>query len=138
MIRVRFLTQVTATGAAILSLPMVGCAASPADAVSTGAEAETGITAGAGTLTMHSYELNYGSVTGGDEFLRVGERLTAAISFSQAVEMLYVGDAGDEDAITAINHDPSKLKLSLKVFATKFDDTKLDLPALPMTFAPGA
>jgi hypothetical protein len=137
MIKVRFLTQVTATGAAILSLPMVGCAASHADGVSTGAQAETGITAGAGTLTMHSYDLGYASSTGGDEFLRVGERLTAAIAFSEAVEMLYVGDAGDEDAIAAINRDPSKLKLSLKVLATKFDDTKVDLPAMPMTFAPG-
>ena len=139
MIKVRFLTQVTATGAAVLSLPMVGCAAShAADDVSTGAEAETGITAGAGTLTMHSYDLTYASKTGGDEFLRVGERLTAAISFAQAVDMLYVGDAGDEEAITAINRDPSKLKLTLKIFATKFDDTKMDLPSLPVTFAPGA
>jgi hypothetical protein len=137
MIKVRFLTQVTATGAALLSLPMVGCAASQPDAVSTGAEAETGITAGAGTLTMHSYDLSYTSTTGGDEFLRVGERLTAAIAFNEAVEMLYVGDAGDEDAITAINRDPTKLKLSLKVLATKFDGTLVDLPALPMTFAPG-
>ena len=135
MVKVRLLTGV---GAAVLAIPAVGCAVDHQEDVASDSANQTESDPGSGSLALHSYAMNYGSTSGGDEFLRVGEKLKASLSFDDALDMLYVGDAGDQAAIAALRADPSKLKLSLKVSYTKFDETKIDAPALPVTFAAGA
>jgi hypothetical protein len=140
MIRVRLLTQIAGAGAAIASLPMMlGCSGTDHETSATqaGDLAETGIEAGTGTLAFYNYAFQYRSTSNGDEFVRVGERLQAQISFYDAVNLLW-RDASDQALIESIKQDPSKLTLTLKLTYTKFDDTKFDATPLPITFSPGA
>lgn len=136
MVKVRILTGV---GAAVLTIPAVGCAVDHQDddVASDSSNQTQAIDPGAGALTLHSYSMFYGSTSGGDEFVRVGEKLKVTLAFNEALDMLYVGDAGDQAAIDALRADPSKLSLVAKVTYTKFDESKSDV-TLPVTFAPGA
>jgi hypothetical protein len=93
--------------------------------------------AGAGSIALHDWALAYSSTSGGDEFMRVGERLTVSLSVDEAIELLYAGDPGDDAVVQVLRGDPSKLKLALQIRYTKFDETKSDV-TLPMTFASGA
>lgn len=132
MIRVRLLSQVTAAGAALASLPtlMTGCATTT-DGAQQGEMADTAISAGTGTLTLYNYAFQYKSTsTGGDEFIRVGERMTAAISFTDAMHLL-------DDPNNAVSAgDTDSLKLTLQITYRKFDDTTSQA-LYPVTFAPG-
>jgi hypothetical protein len=138
MIRVRLLTQVAAAGTAMVSLPAIGCAATHGEDLSDGALAETAISAGSGTLTLNNWSMLYASTSNGDEFLRVGERLTANVAFDEAVDMLFFGDLGDREAVDAIRRDPSKLKLTFRATYRRFDDSKVELAPVAVTFARGA
>lgn len=139
MIRVRLLSQIAGASAAIASLPlMAGCTADPAsDATQEGDLAESTVSAGSGTLAFYNYMLQYRSTSNGDEFVRVGERLRAEISFYDAVNLLW-HDSQDDALVKKVRQDPSKLQLSLKVTYTKFDDARVEAPLLPVTFSPGA
>lgn len=138
MIRVRLLTQVAGATAAIASLPMMaGCSAdNETSATQSGELAENQVQAGSGTLAFYNYALQYRSTSNGDEFVRVGERLKAEISFYDAVNLLW-RDSSDQALIEKVRQDPSKLSLSLKLTYTKFDDSKVEAPLLPITFTPG-
>lgn len=72
--------------------------------------------------------LQYRSTSNGDEFVRVGERLRAEISFYDAVNLLW-HDSQDDALAKKVRQDPSKLQLSLKVTYTKFDDARVEAPA---------
>jgi hypothetical protein len=131
-------TQLAGATAAIASLPMMaGCTAEQdTSATQSGELAENGVQAGTGTLAFFNYALQYRSTSNGDEFVRVGERLRSEISFYDAVNLLW-RDSSDEALVKKVQQDPSKLSLSLKLTYTKFDDSKLEAPLLPITFTPG-
>lgn len=138
MIRVRLLTKVGVAGAAIASLPalITGCAADPNQSISEGEQAQTGIEAGSGTLSLYAYSVRYQSTTNGDEFIRVGERLTGKVGLNDVLNLIYV-DPTDRPVIEALRADPTKLTLSMTVTYTHFDDSKTEA-TLPVTLAPGA
>lgn len=142
MIKVRILTGMTAASAAALAIPSIaGCSADDAtqDGVATGAEQHnTESIAGSGNLALHSYALNYTSTTGGDEFIRVGEKMTVAVAFNDVLDKIaYQYDPSQAALRAALTADPSKVALTLKVTYTHFDESKV--PAdFAMTWAPGA
>jgi hypothetical protein len=141
MIKVRILTGMTAATAAVLAIPsLTGCSAEAANQdVGTGAESNnTESIAGSGNIALHSYSLNYTSTSHGDEFLRVGEKMTVAVAFNDVLDKIaYQYDASHAALRTALSADPSKLKLTLKLTYTKFDEGKATND-LAMTWAPGA
>ena len=76
MIKVRILQRLTTVGAAALTLPsLVACTTSSTDDVGSESSNNTESVAGSGVLSVHGWRIYYGSTSGGDEFVRVGERL---------------------------------------------------------------
>ncbi len=139
MIKVRLLTGVTAATAAVLSFPaLTGCAADATTEDGSSTEDNTESLAGSGALTLHAYSLTYGSTSGGDELVRAGEKLKIACSLDDVLQLLYVGNAGDKEAVEAARKDPSSLKATARIRYTKTDGATYDAPAMPLSFAPGA
>ena len=141
MIKVRILTGMTAASAAALAIPsLAGCTADDgAQDVATGSEQHnTESIAGSGNLALHSYALNYTSRSGGDEFIRVGEKMTVAVAWSDVLDKIaYQFDPSQAALRAALTADPSKLALTLKVTYTKFDESKAPQD-FAMTWAPGS
>jgi hypothetical protein len=140
MIKVRILQGVTAAGAAALALPsLAGCSADATqDTTSTDSANNTASIAGSGNLALHSYSLHYTSTSGGDEFLRVGEKMTVAVAWSDVLDKIaYQFDPAQAALRAALSADASKVKLTLKLTYTKFDESKMP-SSLTMTWAPGA
>ena len=142
MVKVRFLSSVTAAGAAALHLTsLAGCSADDAtqDQVGTGTENNTEAVAGSGTVTLHSYALHYSSTSGGDEFLRVGEKMTVAVDFNDVLDTIaYQYDPSQAALRADLKANPDKIKLALKATYTKFDEAKIAAPELAMPWAPGS
>ena len=139
MIKVRILQGLTAAGAAALALPsLAGCTSDATeDAIGNDSANNTESIAGSGNLALHSYSLHYTSTTGGDEFLRVGEKMTVAVAWSDVLDKLaYQFDPAQAALRAALSADPSKVKLTLKLTYTKFDESKLPA-SLTMKWAPG-
>lgn len=138
MIKVRILTGVTAAGAAAVALPtLAGCTANADDAqdVGVGTENNTESVAGSGVIALHGWSLDYRSTSGGDEFVRVGEKMKVTVDFQYLVMLLGYRDSA---APPAINNDPTKLKASVKLTFTKFDGTKSDRALPAVTWKQGA
>ena len=131
MIKVRVLHGFAAAGAAALALPSaLGCSA-PSEEVGSGTENFTEISPGSGSLALHSYRVDYASTSGGDEFVRVGEKMTFAVAFNDVLHRI----ASEYDPTlatlrTELLADPSKVKLTLKVTYTKADESKSAAPDL--------
>lgn len=137
MIKVRVLTGMTAAGAAVLSIPsLTGCSADARDDVAGGVQDDTESVAGSGQIMLHGYSLSYQSTSGGDEFVRVGEKLKLTADFNSILMLMWPQDADDQKALADIKADPTKVELTAKVVYTKFDDTKFDA-SFPMTVAAG-
>ena len=88
MIKVRILRGLTTVGAAALTLPsLIACTTTNQDDVDvdTGTDQNTASIAGSGVLTVHGWRLEYGSTSGGDEFIRVGEKMKVGIDFNTTV-----------------------------------------------------
>lgn len=141
MVKVRILTGVTAASAAALAVPsLVGCGVD-AEAADTGEALEennTAAVAGTGNVALHGYSLFYASTSGGDEFIRVGEKMTTTVSFDDVLDKIaYRYDPAQASLRAALSADHDKVKLSLKVTYTKFDEQK-ETKELPMTWGPGA
>jgi hypothetical protein len=135
MIKVRILTGMTAASAAAFALPaLAGCTATADDAVSTGTENNTESIAGSGEIVLHGWSLNYQSTSGGDEFVRVGERLKSVVDFNDTVSMVAHGDAALQQELRS---DPSKLSVDLVVKYTRGDGTTFDAAPLPLAWKPG-
>jgi hypothetical protein len=141
MIKVRILTGVTAAGAAALAIPsLVGCGAPAAQddsATGVGSDNNTESIAGSGQIILHGYTLDYQSTSGGDEFVRVGEKMKVVVDLSDVLGLMWPSDDDDKAALAAIKADPSKLTLTAKITRTKFDESKSDA-SYAVTFAPGA
>jgi hypothetical protein len=143
MIKIRILTGMTAASAAALAIPsLAGCAAAddgaPQDDVGTGAENNTASIAGSGNIALHSYSLNYTSTSHGDEFIRVGEKMTVAVAFSDVLDKIaYQFDPAQAPLRAALTADPTKVKITLSVTYTKFDESKVPA-SLAMSWGPGA
>ncbi len=138
MIKVRILTGVTAAGAAAVALPaLAGCTANADDAQDLGASTadNTESVAGSGVIALHGWSLDYKSTSGGDEFVRVGEKMKVTVDFQYLVMLLGYRDSA---APPAIGGDPTKLKASVKLTYTKFDGTKSDHALPPVTWKQGA
>jgi len=126
MIKVRVLHGFAAAGAAALALPSaLGCSA-PSEEVGSGTENFTEISPGSGSLALHSYRVDYASTSGGDEFVRVGEKMTVAVSLNDVLDKIADAPALRAAALA----DPSKVKLTLKVTYTKADESKSAAPDL--------
>lgn len=137
MVRVRIVSGVTAaTGAALALTSVTGCAADTQDATSTGTENNTEAVAGSGTLNVSGWTLYYTSTSGGDEFVRVGEKMKVAVDYAHLVFLLCGYD--DPALKTELQNDPAKLKLMLKPSYTKFDGSTYDAPLVPVGVKPGA
>lgn len=140
MIKVRILQGVTAAGAAALALPsLAGCTADATpDPVGSDSANNTESVAGSGNLALHSYSLHYSSTSGGDEFLRVGEKMTALVAWNDVLDKLaYQFDPAQAALRAALSADPTKVKLTLKLTYTKFDESKVPV-SHTMKWAPGA
>jgi hypothetical protein len=139
MIKVRILKGVTAAGAAAVAFPqLVGCAADPADAspeTASDTQDNTAAIAGSGVLALHGWSLEYKSTSGGDEFLRVGEKMKMTVDFQYLVMLLGYRDSA---AGPAINNDPTKLKAIPKLTYTKYDGSTSDVALPPVTWKQGA
>lgn len=136
MIKVRILTGMTAASAAAFALPaLAGCTTTAADAVTTGTENNTESIAGAGQLVLHGWSLSYQSTSGGDEFIRVGERLKAVVDFNDTVSLVAYSDAALQQQLHA---DPTQLKVTAAITYTRGDGTTFDAAPLPLAWKPGA
>lgn len=143
MIKVRVLKGVTAASAAVLALPsLAACTAdaAPSDDLGFGTENNTAAVAGSGTLALHSYALHYSSTSGGDEFLRVGEKMTVAVGLTDVLDKIVdrfdPAQAALRDSLLA---DPSLVKLTLKITYVATDESRSDAPDLAFAaWAPGA
>jgi hypothetical protein len=138
MVKVRILRGMTAAAIAIPALAACTAGATDAtDAVGQGSQDDTQAVAGSGAITLHGWSLGYGSTSGGDELIRVGEKLKVDVSLFDVLQLLYVGPE-DKAAVDAIQKDPSKLALAVRASFTRADGSTYDAPPLPMTFAPGS
>lgn len=140
MIKVRLVKGFSTIGAAALTLPtLVGCSQnvepSQTDDVGTGSQNNTESIAGTGVITLHGWRLYYGSTSGGDEFLRVGEKLKVAIDHLTTVQMVAGADQALQQDLRA---NPDHLKIMLRVQYTKADGTTFDAPEVPVTWGPGS
>ena len=65
------------------------CSADPVDETPNDAveQNNTAAIAGSGNIALHSYALHYASTSGGDEFLRVGEKMTVSVDFDDAKDV---------------------------------------------------
>jgi len=140
MVKVRILTGVTAGAAALLSIPtLAGCSADaePAD-TGEATDDNTAAIAGSGALTLQGYVLRYASTSGGDEFVRVGEKMVTTLSLEEVLDR--IAPRWDDAAVplrNALKADPSKLAVTTEITYTKADESKSNDSA-PMTWAPGA
>jgi hypothetical protein len=138
MIKVRILKSVTAAGAAAVALPqLVGCAVDSQAEPETGSATQdnTEAVAGSGVVALHGWSLEYKSTSGGDEFLRVGEKMKMTVDFQYLVMLLGYRDSA---AGPAINGDPTKLKAVPKITYTKFDGATYDVALAAVTWKQGA
>ncbi len=137
MVKVRILTGVTAASAAALIIPsLTGCTADAADTnddVGASTDNNTESIAGSGVLALHGWSLNYSSTSGGDEFLRVGERLKVSVDFHNIVYQIAYSDTALQQELNA---DPNKVKLTAKLQYTKTDESRVDASA-PVTWGAG-
>jgi hypothetical protein len=126
MIKVR-ITRGMTTGLVALSTSLAACSVAneEGDLVESSEAAITQQTiesiAGTGQFALHGWSLNYQSTSGGDEFIRVTEKMRMKIDYQYFV-MLLQGQEPTIDAILA--GDPQKLSAKVKLTYTKFDDTK--------------
>lgn len=140
MVKVRILTGITAGTAAILAIPsLTGCSAD-AEAADTGEATDdnTASVAGSGDLTLRDYVLQYTSTSGGDEFVRVGEKMTTTVSLDNLLDK--IAPRWDDGAVplrNALKADPSKITVTSEVTYTKADESK-STASVAMTWAPGA
>lgn len=140
MIKVRILTGVTAAASAALALPtLVGCSADPVDETPNDAveQNNTAAVAGSGNIALHSYALHYASTSGGDEFLRVGEKMTVSVDFDDVLDKIAYRYDPAMAALRASLSDPSKIEIALRLTYTKFDEQK-ETADSPMTWGPGS
>lgn len=135
MIRVRILSQLTTLGAASLVLPVLaGCTETTQDETDATESANTEAAAGSGVLSLQGFTVNYRSTSGGDEFLRVGEKMTVAIDFLGTVQLV----AGmDQDLARELRGDAQKLGIELQLVYTRGDGTTAQAAAVPVTWGPG-
>src|SRR5262245_20929641 len=105
--KVRILSTLTTVGAAALVLPTLpGCASATGEATGR-ADDVTPSSAGAGVLSVRGIRIEYASTTGGDEFIRVGEKLKVAVDLPNAILLA----AGSDDALRdELRADPAKLR----------------------------
>jgi len=84
---------------ALGSLANAGCAADTDDET---ADLEQGLTTapGRGVVRLQGFSFGYQSTSGGDEFVRSGERLVAELSFD---ELVYTFDYPERDSLTPAN-----------------------------------
>ena len=87
MIRIHVRPQVRNLALASVALGAfanIGCAANTTD---DSADLEQGLTTspGTGIIRIQNFGLGYSSTSGGDEFIRVGERMTAQLSFDELI-----------------------------------------------------
>lgn len=137
MVKVRILRGVTAASAAALGLAsLTGCTADADDSIGEASDNNTESIAGSGQLTLHGWTVHYQSTSGGDEFLRVGERMKMAVDYNHLVFLLAGYD--DPALATELRADPSKVKLAVQIQYRQFDGTTADAAPIPMTVAPGA
>jgi len=132
------------------ALPLIGCEASTAaDAESEASALSTFGTAdiapGAGRLDFGQFGNNsnssfhYQSTTGGDEFVRVGQKLTIGVTFRQAycryVERCFDLRGSDAQTWKDLFADPSKLEMSVIVVFVRTDGSTEEA-RFPITWLP--
>lgn len=141
MVRVRILRNVSAgvagvagiSGALGIGASSVGCApnVNGDDNVETQSSADTQATpAGSGVISLRSYEFYYQSTSGGDEFIRAGEKLAVKIQLADAVQYLSGRRELNDPPI-----DPAKVKATLKVVYKMGDGSVVSQAQFPVTFA---
>lgn len=138
MIKVRILTGVTAAGAAVVAIPsLVGCSQDAAQDpdVGSGTQNDTESVAGSGEMVLHGWSLNYQSTSGGDEFLRVGEKMKTSVSFEDVIMLVAYADNATAQALRA---DPSKLEVTPKVVYTRSDESKSEASLTKLAWKNGA
>ncbi len=139
MVNVRILKGMTAATLAIPGVAgLAGCTADAAkDDAALGSQDQTESIAGSGAIVLHGWSLSYASTSGGDELVRVGEKLKVSTSLYDVTQLLYLSP-DDKAIVDAVNNDPSKLSLALRVSYTRGDGSTFDAPDAPMAFAPGS
>jgi len=137
MIKVRILKGMTFAGTAAALVPALsGCTADAQETeVGIGTENNTEAIAGSGAINLHGFSLSYQSTSGGDEFVRVGEKMKVNVDFQNVVMLLGYRDSA---ATAAINGDPSKLKAIPKITYTKADGSTYDVSLQPVAWRQGA
>jgi hypothetical protein len=136
MAKVRLLTDVGAGVAGVAALATSGAlvtacttSATPADSA---ANADTAsLATGSGTISLDWEGASYASSSGGDEFVRVGERLTVEVSFSEFLDLLNNHDAGASERIA---NDPSKVDVSIRVSYRDLNNAEKSSELVPVTF----
>jgi hypothetical protein len=135
MIKVRILTGVAAAGAAAVAIPsVVGCTTSADDAIGEAAESNTESIAGSGSIMLNGWTLHYKSTSGGDEFLRVGEKMKVSFDFRHVVTHFISQD--DPAFAQTLIANPSLVKTHAKVTFVKFDESKEE-KLVPVAYQPG-
>lgn len=130
MIHVRVLRGITVAGTAALSLPtLIGCG--PADEVlgedpGVDSQEATASLAGTGTVSLTGYYLDYKSTSGGDEFIRVGEKLKVIVDRATLLSYADVPASATSVSLAAI------------VRYTHADDSTVDTKEMKLTTSTGA
>lgn len=141
MLRIRVMTRLVAAGAAAMTVPTaVGCTAPAGGDFGQSSDDVTNAVAGSGAIAIRSYGTSYESTSGGDEFIRVGEKMTVSVPLASALDTLRYRIGGPQAALTALldelKKDPSKMNAEVEITYTNFDGSTTALPAMPLTWAP--
>jgi hypothetical protein len=138
MIKVRLLTGVTAASAAVAALPsLAGCSQEAAQDQDVGSDSQnnTEAVAGSGELAFHGWSIAYRSTSGGDEFIRVTEKLKTSVGFNEMINLIMYSDPVSAQTLRA---DPSKLEIRPKIVYTKADDSKSEVLLPKLAWQNGA
>jgi hypothetical protein len=128
MIKVKILQDVglglAGAAAALAGTGQLGCATETADSAGTTNTAVTdAVSAGTGKISLDYYEFAYASTSGGDEFIRVGEKLTIEASAAMVSEFI------------ASNSAPSTYAVVAEIVYQGLDGSSIGKLSVPMKYA---
>jgi hypothetical protein len=139
MVKVRILKSragLTAASAVMALSSLGGCTADDADQdPGIGTDDSTESVAGAGQLLLHGWTVNYQSTSGGDEFVRVGEKMKFSSDYAHLVELAVRFES--PEILKALLEDPSKVKLEAAHSYKKGEGGIIAEARVPMSVGPG-